>query len=121
METNQPNTTDRIVEDLTRYVNLKVDATKLDLVENLSIAFSNAFGIVIFIVLGGMGLMFFTGVLTYLLGLLIGSMLWASVIMGSLFMIAAIVIMSIRQKMFTNPMVRMFSRMFFKPKADDNE
>ncbi len=106
----------RIADDVASYVNLKIDALKLDTVENLSVAFSNAFGVVMFIILGGMGLLFFTGVLTYLLGLLIGSMIWAVVIMGAIFSIAAVVVLVNRQKMFADSMVRMFGRMFFPPK-----
>ncbi len=122
MENNEERPdAERIAADLTSYVNLRLDALKLSLVENLSVAFSNAFGIVVFIILGGMGLLFFTGVLTYLLGLLIGSMLWAVIVMGALFMIAAVVVLVNRQKMFADQMVRMFGRMFFPPKEPGHE
>ncbi len=121
MENYNDSATDRIARDVTRYGEMKWDALKLDLVENLSVVFSNAFGVVIFIVLGGMGLLFFTGVATWLLGLLIGSLLWSSVIMGSLFLIIAIVVLALRQKIFADMMVGMFARMFFPEKTPDNE
>ncbi len=106
----------RIADDVANYAGLRIDAFKLDAVEKLSLVFSNAFGVVMCIVLGSIGLLFFTGIATWLLGALLGSLLWASVIMGSLFVAAAVVVLVNRQRMFADQMVALFSRMLFNSK-----
>jgi hypothetical protein len=113
MDNYENGAPEQIARDVKRYADLQWNAFKLEVVEKLSVVFGNAFGVIVFLLLLGMGLLFFTGVLTYLLGLWINSMLWASVIMGGLFIIMAFIVLSLREKVFANFMVGIFSELFF--------
>ena len=61
--------------------------------------------------LAGIGAMFFAAALTWLLGMLIGSMLAAILIMGGLFVLLALIVYGRRKRLILNQTVRMFSRM----------
>ncbi len=118
---SQTNDAERIMAEAGEYVNMRINAFKLDMVENLSVVFCNVFGVVMFIILGGTALLGFTGVLVYLLGMLIGSVLWAVVIASGVLTIAALLLYFNRQRLFADQMVRMFSRMFFPEKTTRHE
>lgn len=110
-----------IAEELISYVNLRIDSFKLSLVENLSILLSGGFGIFIFIIFLSVALMCFIAALTVLLAELIGSVLWALLIVGGVFLIISVIAFVLRDKLIVNSMVRMFSRMFFEKNDDDDE
>ena len=110
-----------IAEELISYVNLRIDSFKLSLVENLSILLSGGFGIFIFIIFLSVALMCFIAALTVLLAELIGSVLWALLIVGGVFLIISVIAFMLRDKLIVNSMVRMFSRMFFEKNDDDDE
>lgn len=112
---NDENIKDRLTSEVTDYINLRVDAFKLSLVENLSTTLSATFGVMVVALLMLMAMMFFAAAITVLLSILIGSLLWALVIMGALLLIAAVVVYALRDKLVINSLIRMFSRMFFAP------
>lgn len=72
---------------------------------------STLFSVFVLIVLAGIGAMFFAAALTWLLGMLIGSMLAAILIMGGLFVLLALIVYGRRKRLILNQTVRMFSRM----------
>lgn len=119
MNRNEEKTT--IAEELISYVNLRIDSFKLSLVENLSVLLSGGFGIFIFIIFLSVALMCFIAALTVLLAELIGSVLWALLIVGGVFLIISVIAFVLRDKLIVNSMVRMFSRMFFEKNDDDDE
>ena len=88
-----------------------LDRFRLSLIDNLSTFVSTLFSVFVLIVLAGIGAMFFAAALTWLLGMLIGSMLAAILIMGSLFVLLALVVYGRRKRLILNQTVRMFSRM----------
>ena len=108
-----------IAEELISYVNLRIDSFKLSLVENLSVLLSGGFGIFIFIIFLSVALMCFIAALTVLLAELIGSVLWALLIVGGVFLIISVIAFVLRDKLIVNSMVRMFSRMFFEKNDDE--
>ena len=103
----------RLVDDAKEYVDLRIDSFKLQMVESLSTLFSKGIGFVLMILLVALGLIMFTVALTLLLAQLIGSVIWALVIMGTLLCLVAVLIYLRRDAMFGNSMVAMFSNMFF--------
>lgn len=115
---NDENIKDRLTSEVTDYVNLKVDAFKLSMVENLSTTLSSTFGVMVVALLALLAMLFFAAAITVLLSMLIGSMLWALVIMGAVLLIAAGVVYVLRDRLIINSLIRMFSRMFF---ASDNK
>jgi hypothetical protein len=114
---------ERVEHDLRRYVELRIDDAKLAAVEGLSSVAGKAIGAVICLFLVNLALLLITGVLVYLVHLLVYSWVWAAVIMAVIYLaLGAFFIM--KPGMFQNMMVRTFAPMFFKPKKyeeDDDE
>ena len=90
---------------------MSLDRFRLSLIDNLSTFVSTLFSVFVLIVLAGIGAMFFAAALTWLLGMLIGSMLAAILIMGGLFVLLALIVYGRRKRLILNQTVRMFSRM----------
>ena len=111
----------KVSQDVTDYVNMRIAATKLSLVEDLSSIFGNGLRMILVIVLGAMAFMILSVAGIIWLGGLIGSMLIATLIVAGIYAIAAVIIYLMRKK-FIDMIVPMFSSMFFTPpklKEDD--
>ena len=93
------------------YASLRVDSFRLSLIDNLSSFFNSLFGVFILIVLLGIATTFFAIALTWVLGIALGSMLLAIVLMGCLFVVFAIIVYALRRKLIINQTVRMLSGM----------
>ena len=92
MENNdRPGRIERAALDAKDYAMWSLDRFRLSLIDNLSTFVSTA--------------------LTWLLGMLIGSMLAAILIMGGLFVLLALIVYGRRKRLILNQTVRMFSRM----------
>lgn len=111
---------ERIAEDVKQYVRLRIDDAKLAVVEGLSTVAGGAIGLVICLFLVNLALVLFTGVLLYLVHLLIGSWVWSAVILGFVYLIVGIWVF-MKPGCFKNKMVRVFAPMFFCPKDDDDD
>lgn len=97
--------------DLKEYAVLRVESFRLSLIENLATLFNSLFGIFVLSVLIGIAIIFFAIALTWLLGIALGSVLLAIVLMGCLFLLLAIIIYLVRGKLIINQSVRLLSRM----------
>lgn len=97
--------------DLKEYTALRVESFRLSLIENLATLFNSLFGIFVLSVLIGIAIIFFAIALTWLLGIALGSVLLAIVLMGCLFLLLAIIIYLVRGKLIINQSVRLLSRM----------
>ena len=112
MENNdRPGRIERAALDENDYAMWSLDRFRLSLIDNLSTFVSTLFSVFVLIVLAGIGAMFFAAALTWLLGMLIGSMLAAILIMGGLFVLLALIVYGRRKRLILNQTVRMFSRM----------
>ena len=111
------------VTDIKRYTGLWIDNAKLGLIDSLSSLLSSLFGVLILIVLLGIAAMFFAIGLTWLLGILLQSFLWAIFIMGSCFVVMALIVYSLRKRLIVNQAIQMLSRMVseISPKYPGNE
>lgn len=110
-EDEKPGLAGRTIEDLKDYASLQADSFRLSLIDNLSTLFNTLFGVFVLIVLAGIGTVFFAVALTWVLGLLIGSMLYSILIMGALFMILAAIVYVKRNNLVVNQSVQMLSKM----------
>lgn len=110
-EDEKPGLTGRTIEDLKDYASLRADSIRLSLIDNLSTLFNTLFGVFVLILLAGIGTVFFAVALTWVLGLLIGSMLYSILIMGALFMILAAIVYAKRNNLVVNQSVQMLSKM----------
>ena len=120
----QPGIADRSVQDLKDYASLRADSVRLSLIDNLSTLFNTLFGVAVILALAGIATVFFAVALTWVLGLLIGSVLYAVLIMGALFVVLAAVVYAFRKRLVVNQSVRLLSRMVYdmsKKYADDGK
>ena len=120
----QPSIADRTVQDLKDYASLRADSVRLSLIDNLSTLFNTLFGVAVILALAGIATVFFAVALTWVLGLLIGSVLYAVLIMGALFVVLAAVVYAFRKRLVVNQSVRLLSRMVYdmsKKYADDGK
>lgn len=97
--------------DLKEYAALRVENFRLSLIENLATLFNSLFGIFVLSVLIGIAIIFFAIALTWLLGIALGSVLLAIVLMGCLFLLLAVIVYLVRGKLIINQSVRLLSRM----------
>ncbi len=109
--------------DLKEYAALRVESFRLSLIENLATLFNSLFGIFVLSVLIGIAIIFFAIALTWLLGIALGSVLLAIVLMGCLFLLLAVIVYLVRGKLIINQSVRLLSRMIdnMSPKHPDYE
>ena len=120
----QPGIADRTVQDLKDYASLRADSVRLSLIDNLSTLFNTLFGVAVILALAGIATVFFAVALTWVLGLLIGSVLYAVLIMGALFVVLAAVVYAFRKRLVVNQSIRLLSRMVYdmsKKYADDGK
>ena len=119
----QPNRAERLIQELISYLNLRLDAFKLNMVENLSLLFSNMTAVFIAVLLAGVAFLLFTAALVWWLGTVLGSFLCSAMLVGVLYLVAAWIVFLFRDRLISDRMVRMFSRMFFNPrnKYDDGD
>lgn len=97
--------------DLKEYAALRVESFRLSLIENLATLFNSLCGIFVLSVLIGIAIIFFAIALTWLLGIALGSVLLAIVLMGCLFLLLAVIVYLVRGKLIINQSVRLLSRM----------
>ena len=102
-----PGRIGQTAQDLKEYASLRVDSFRLSLIS----FFNSLFGVFILIVLLGIATTFFAIALTWVLGIALGSMLLAIVLMGCLFVVFAIIVYALRRKLIINQTVRMLSGM----------
>jgi len=112
---------EQVMVDIFSYINLRFAALKLSWVEALAGFFSNIVAVRIFGLLAMLGLMLFTVALVIWLGELFGSMVLAAVILGGFYMVVAVIVLLLRNRIMTNTMVRTFSRMFFNRREESHE
>ena len=112
-----------VVHDDVRTAAARADRLRLGLIENLSTFFNALFGVVVLIVLLWIAAMFFAVALTWVIGMLIGSMLGAILLMGGLFVVLAAIVYAVRRRLIVDQMARMFGKMVYdmRKKHSDDE
>lgn len=114
-------TTGKVSEDVVKYVNMRIAAAKLAVVESLSRFFGNALRILIFILFCTMAFMALSVALIAWLGEKLDSLPLAALIVGLACVLLAVIVHELK-KTFINPMVKMFSGMIFRNrKKEDHE
>lgn len=123
-QVEQPGLSERTIRDLKDYASLRADSIRLALIDNLATLFNTLFSVALLIVLAGIGTVFFAVALTWILGWIIGSMLYAILIMGTLFLIATLVVYRNRNRLIVDRSVQMLARMMndmIKKYSDDGK
>ncbi|HIS33851.1 MAG TPA: phage holin family protein [Candidatus Avirikenella pullistercoris] len=115
---DEMNRVEQTAADATDYVLLQLDKFKLRLLDNLATLFNTVFGVIVIMVLLSFVVMFLGIAATWGLAELIGSLVGATLIMASVFLIAAILVYAFRKKLIINPVVRMLSKIMFETDKD---
>lgn len=119
MDTQEkPNRADRISDEVSEYIKLRIAVFKLAFVENLSVLLSDAIGLMLLFVTGALGILALTGALIYWLSKVIGSVAGALVIVGVFFILAGLILFWIRHTLIGDRLVKKLSRMFFKSNTE---
>ncbi len=119
-------TMEELFQDIKYYIDLRIKRFKLNMVENLAVFCSRAISLTAFLLMLLLALVTLTGALVAAVALWINSVIWAFVIVGGFYLIAALFFYMFRSRLFTGGMVRTFSRMFFgtdfnEAEEDDEE
>lgn len=117
-ETNYKNRVDETVSDAAQYVQVQLDRLKLRLLDNFSTLFNTIFGVLLIMILTSFAGMFLAVALTWAIGLWIGSIFWALMIMAALFLIAAVLVYTYRKSLIIGPVIRMLSKIMFEKERD---
>lgn len=112
---------EELFKDIRYYVDLRIKRAKLTVVEHLSTFFGRVISVTAFLLPLLLALMTFTGALVAAVALWIGSLIWAFVIVGGFYLVAALLFYLLRNRLFTGGMVRTFSKMFFENNSNDTE
>ena len=109
MENNDRGRIGQATRDVKDYAALYADRLRL--------------GVVVLIVLLWIAAMFFAVALTWVIGMLIGSMLGAILLMGGLFVVLAAIVYAVRRRLIVDQMARMFGKMVYdmRKKHSDDE
>ena len=94
-------------------VGMKADELKLKTTRNLSIAFSRFFSLFVIMIMLMLTLLAFAFGGVLLLGDIIGSYAAGAFIVGGIFLVALIVLLCLRKKLFLNSFVRLFIKLFY--------
>ncbi len=111
---------EQLIRELKNYVDLRFRKLKLTVVEQLSLFFGKAVAMAVFVVLLMLTALALTGAFVAAMYELVGSLALAFVIVGGFFLLVAVVVYLLRNRLFTGGMVRTFCRMFF-PERPENE
>lgn len=115
---------EELFQDVRYYIDLRIKKIKLKMVEHLSIICSKAITLTAFLLMLLLAVLTLTGALVVAVASWIDSLVWAFVIVGGFYLVAAVVFYLLRDKLFTGGMVRTFSKMFFEDNSnmeDDDE
>jgi hypothetical protein len=125
MENNESSggATEKIVdikESVKDYLDMRISALKLQIIEHLSIIMARIVFYVLLFVLLSIALFFIGSTFSLWMGELVGSEAAGALITASIFLVICLIIFFMRKKIFVNSMVGMFSKMFFEQRNDDD-
>lgn len=112
------NKVEETLGDTSRYFQVQLDRLKLRLLDNFSTLFNTIFGVLLIMILVSFAGIFLAVALTWAIGMWIGSMFWALMIMAGIFLIAAALVYKYRKNLIMGPVIRMLSKIMFEKDAD---
>lgn len=103
-----------VESEIREYMDLRLDDIKLKAVDGLSVGVSRILSLMVVLMLGAIVLAAFAFGTVLLLGDLIGSWAAAAFIIGSVFLIALVVVLLIWKNLFVNIFVKLFIDIFYE-------
>ncbi len=113
-ETGPVGKFENLADSAKEYLDMRLDAIKLKMVESLSVIFSRIVYAALLIISLGIALAFMASAFSWWLGDLLESKAAGTLITGGLFVLAAFILYLRRDKLFINSLVTLFSKMFFE-------
>lgn len=115
---NDMHPIEQTASDSVDYMKLRLDKFKLQILGNMSVVLGKIFAIFIVVLLLFGAIIFFSATLVFWMVQLFGSFIIATLIVAGLYLLAAILVYSLRESIFVNPTVGMLSKEFFKKDKD---
>jgi hypothetical protein len=106
---------ENLADSVKEYLDMRLDAIKLKMVESLSVLFSKIVYAALLIISLGIALAFMASAFSWWLGDILESKAAATLITGGVFLLIAFILYLRRDKLFINSLVTMFSKLFFEP------
>ena len=103
-----------VESEIREYMDLRLDDIKLKAVDGLSVGVSRVLSLMVVLMLGAIVLAAFAFGTVLLLGDLIGSWAAAAFIIGSVFLIALVVVLLTWKNLFVNIFVKLFIDIFYE-------
>jgi len=124
MENNEKTggVTDKIIdisESVKDYLDMRINAVKLQIIEHLSIIISKILFYVLLFVLFSIALFFIGSTFSLWMGELLGSEAAGALVTAAVFLIACLVVFVMRRELFVNSTVGMLSKMFFEQRDEE--
>lgn len=103
------------------YLDMRMDALKLQLVENLSRVFSRLISIVLLFFFLGIAVAFSASAFSWWIADFLGSKIYGDLVTGGLFLFLAFLIYIKRKNLFVDSMIKVFISLFFEAKSNLSE
>jgi hypothetical protein len=113
------NLLDELYSCLKEYFDLRINESKLSVVESLSVLFSRLIVFMLAVMTGAIAFAFFAFAFSLWLGTVLGSQAIGALITGGIFLIAMTTLIIFRKKLFADSMVRLLIGMLFKDRQDE--
>ena len=91
---------EELFQDIKYYIDLRIKRFKLNMVDNLSAFCSRAISLTAFLLMLLLAMLTLTGALVAAVALWIGSLIWAFVIVGGFYLIAALLLSASGQALY---------------------
>ena len=114
------NKASEIKDSVKEYLDMRINALKLQLIEYLSLITAKILFYILFFVLLSIALFFLGSTFSLWIGELLNSQAAGALITASIFLICCLIVFMMRRKIFVDSMVGMFSKMFFEQR-DNNQ
>lgn len=108
-------THEHIIRELKNYADLRVDLLKLDIIEKVSRILSVFLVSILALLLLIVGLFYATMAFVYWTEAIFGSLVPGFGIVTLFFLAMALLMYLLRARLFINPFIRVFSKIFFEP------
>ena len=105
---------DELLSELKEYYNLRVDTTKLQIIEGISVICGRLLGIIIAVMTGVLALLMFVAALVVVLSWWLDSLFWSFIIVGLFLAIGTAGLYSMRDRVFVDSFVRSLCSLLFK-------
>lgn len=114
------NLLDELYSSLKEYLDLRINESKLSLAESLAVLFSRMIVFVLAVITGSVAFTFIAFAFSEWIGALLNSQALGSLITGGIFLIAVIILVLLRKRLFTDSMVKLLIGMIFKNRGNES-